>query len=139
MAALASTISGVLLLLSLLHVYWALGGRRGRAVGVPEVGDRPLFAPTPLATLGVALGLAAAALVVATRARLWTASPVPAPLASWGTLVLAAVFIGRAIGDFRFVGFTKRVRRSRFARWDTRLYSPLCAALGFGMLWLAAR
>jgi Protein of unknown function (DUF3995) len=139
MAVLASAITGILLVLSALHVYWTLGGRRASAVGIPEVGGRPAFAPTPLATLAVALALGVAALIVATRAGLWTASPLPAQLASWATWVLAAVFIGRAVGDFRLVGFSKRVRGSAFARWDTRLYSPLCAALGLGMLWLAAR
>jgi hypothetical protein len=35
----------------------------------------------------------------------------------------------RAIGDFRYVGFFKRIRDSKFARLDTLAYSPLCAAL----------
>ena len=35
----------------------------------------------------------------------------------------------RAIGDFRYVGFFKRVRDSSFARLDTLAYSPLCAGL----------
>ena len=39
----------------------------------------------------------------------------------------------RAIGDFRYVGFFKRVRGSRFARMDTTLYSPLCLALAAGV------
>jgi hypothetical protein len=43
--------------------------------------------------------------------------------------VLAIIFAARALGDFRFVGFTKSVRDSRFARLDTRVYSPLCVLL----------
>jgi hypothetical protein len=34
--------------LSLLHAYWALGGRRGSAYTVPTVNGRRLFDPTPL-------------------------------------------------------------------------------------------
>ena len=35
----------------------------------------------------------------------------------------------RAVGDFRMVGFWKTVRDTPFARWDTRLFSPLCVAI----------
>jgi len=44
--------------------------------------------------------------------------------------LIAAVFALRAIGDFRYVGFFKRIRDTRFARLDTLAYSPLCAVLG---------
>ena len=33
----------------------------------------------------------------------------------------AVVFLARAVGDFRYVGFFKRVRGTRFARLDTIL------------------
>jgi len=132
-------VATVLGLLSALHVYWALGGRGSFAAAIPEVSGRPALTPSPLATLGVALALLLAALIVATRAGLWNAPPLPAPLVRWGTWTLAAVFLARAIGDFRLFGFAKRVRGTRFARWDTRLYSPLCAALGLAMLWIAMR
>ena len=35
----------------------------------------------------------------------------------------------RGIGDFRYVGFFKRVKGSLFATRDTYLYSPLCMVL----------
>jgi len=52
-------------------------------------------------------------------------------IACWG---LASVFLARAIGDFRFVGFFKRVHGSRFAHWDTALYSPLCLVIGLAIV-----
>ena len=36
--------------LSLLHAYWALGGRWASAYTVPTVNGRRIFDPTPLAT-----------------------------------------------------------------------------------------
>jgi hypothetical protein len=42
---------------------------------------------------------------------------------------MSAVLFLRAVGDFRAVGFSKRVRDTRFAWWDTRLFSPLCLAM----------
>lgn len=34
--------------------------------------------------------------------------------------------LARAVGDFRLVGFFKKVKGSEFALMDTLLYSPLC-------------
>ena len=73
------------------------------------------------------------------RAGLWTPSWPPRAVFSVGTWVWAGVFTLRAVGDFRLVGFFKRPSDSRFARRDTRLYSPLCLALGLALLALALR
>ena len=43
--------------------------------------------------------------------------------------LMAAVFALRAVGDFRCVGFFKRVKDTPFAVWDSRLFSPLCGIL----------
>jgi hypothetical protein len=47
--------------------------------------------------------------------------------------------LARAVGDFRYVGFFKRVRDSRFATLDTRVYSPLCFVLAAGVAFIAFR
>ncbi len=116
--AAASAISAsVLAALAALHVYWAAGGEYGRDDAVPSgAGGRPAFVPGKIATLLVAFLLGAAAFALAVRIT---------PLC----YLVSAVFIARAIGDFRYIGFFKRVRNSRFGRRDTMLYSPLCAVL----------
>lgn len=43
----------------------------------------------------------------------------------------------RGVGEFRYVGLFKRVKGSRFARNDTRFYSPLCLMLAAGLFYLA--
>jgi hypothetical protein len=135
----AAGVASVLLVLSGLHLYWAAGGRTPSVAAIPEVGGRPAFVPGRVATLLVAAALACAAAVVLVRAGVWSAPPFLAMLARWGAWVLVAVFLARALGDFRLVGFTKRVRGTAFARWDTALYSPLCAAIGLAILWIATR
>ena len=127
----------VLLSLAVLHVYWAAGGKRGAGAAVPEVAGRPAFVPGPNATLLVALALTLAALVVLGRAGLWRPALIPRPMFVTGTWGLCAVFLLRAVGDLRLVGFFKRVRDTRFARRDTLLYSPLSLALGLALLGLA--
>jgi hypothetical protein len=118
--------------LSIIHVYWALGGRGGKLAAVPEVGGRPAFMPTTRATFFVAIALALFALLVAATARL-IATPVPAAWLSGLSYILALALLARAVGDFRLVGFLKRVRGTRFARLDTLVYSPLCLILGLGV------
>jgi hypothetical protein len=66
--------------------------------------------------------------------------PVPHFMLSWLSQALALVLLLRAVGDFRLVGFFKRIRGSRFAYLDTAIYSPLCLmlAIGVAMVDLAA-
>jgi hypothetical protein len=133
----AVVVAGIYALLSALHVFWALGGRWGGTAVVPEVGGAPTFVPGTLVTVAVAGALAAAAYVVTARAGI-----APKLVAPWmirvASVVLGAVFVLRAVGDFRVVGFFKTVTGTAFARWDSYLLSPLCLALGVAVLWLAS-
>jgi hypothetical protein len=57
----------------------------------------------------------------------------------WG---LSAVFLLRAVGNLRTFGFFKSITGTRFAQWDTRLYSPLClllAVLAAGVAYLSPK
>ncbi len=126
----------VLAALSLLHVFWGLGGRIGWVAALPEVERKPLFVPTQAQTFAVALGLALAALVVAGTAGM-VSLPVSNGFLRGATYGIAAVFLLRAIGEFRHVGFFKRNRGTRFARLDTYIFSPLCVALAAGAWWVA--
>jgi len=135
--ALALALVLVFTLLALLHVYWAMGGETPGIAGVPEVGGRPAFHPSAAMTLLVAGALAACAVLVAVAGDL-VAVALPAPLVRWSISGLALVFGLRAIGDFRLVGFFKRVRGTRFARLDTLVYSPLCLAIAAGLATIAS-
>lgn len=117
--------------LSLIHIYWLVGGRVGQLVAIPEMDGKPVFEPSAPATLGVAMGLALCALLIAATAGLLTL-PLSQTLLAWLTRALAVVLLLRAIGDFRLVGFFKRIRHTHFARLDTTVYSPLCLVLAIG-------
>jgi len=122
--------------LSALHLYWALGGRAGKAAAVPELNSRPAFVPSTRSTLAVAVGLALCAVLVAASAELILSSA-PPPWVTWLAFLLALVLVARAVGDFRLVGFFKRVRGTHFARLDTTVYAPLCLALGVAVFYVA--
>ena len=133
----AIALASVLAFLSGLHIYWAFGGRWGWGAAIPQIDGRPAFSPSRLATLVVALGLAAAAVLPLVRTGVFP-FPVPPWLSQWSAVFLAALFFIRAVGDFRLVGFFKRVRGTSFAIWDTRLFSPLCLLLAAGFARVAA-
>jgi hypothetical protein len=132
----AAAVVAAFALLALFHLYWALGGRSGKSAAIPHVSGRPAFAPSAFATFAVAIGLTLCALLVAATAQ-WIASPVSAAWLRWLSFALALGLLGRAVGDFRLVGFFKRVRGNAFARLDTLVYAPLCLVLAVGVFYVA--
>lgn len=130
-------------LIGAIHAYWVAGGRWALAAAVPTLPGksnseprRKAFSPSGAATLAVALGLWGIALLVAMRAGLWADAVTHVALQGMLALLALAMF-ARAVGDFRLVGFFKTVTGSRFAWLDTRLFSPLCVALGAGLACVA--
>ncbi len=133
--AVITVVAGVLIAvfasLSLVHAYWLLGGRAGLRAATPEWNGAPVFQPSALATLVVVITLALCALLIAATAGVLTV-PLSQPILVWLTRALAAVLPLRAIGDFRLVGFFKRIRDTQFASLDTAVYSPLSLLLAIG-------
>ena len=121
----------MLLMLAGMHLYWAAGGKAGKGAAVPSASGRPLMRPSVLGTAMVAVGLCVMAALLALRIGWLNVPALPGNgvVIEVGAWLIAAVFALRAIGDFRYVGFFKRIRDSRFARLDTLAYSPLCACL----------
>jgi fatty acid desaturase len=131
-------VCSIFVLLALWHVRMAFGSMRGESGAVPSVDGKPLFVPSRASTLAVAAALLLfAVLVAATAGALQLGAPLY--VLSWLSYALALGLFARAIGEFRYVGFFKRVRGSRFARMDTFLYSPLCLLLAAGVAAVASR
>lgn len=124
----AITVLSILIFIVLVHIYWALGGKRWVNVALPKLESKenqPVFEPGILATLIVAGGLCLFALSIL-EIMTWV------HISDWLIYVAfgaAIIFLLRAIGEFKYVGFFKRVKGSDFAKMDTILYSPLCLFL----------
>lgn len=114
--------------LSLFHLYWALGGRFGSGATVPTVGGERAFNPSPLGTALVAIALLLAMLTILGQLSL-LGTAIPRWVFRWGTCGIALIFFLRAVGEFRLVGFFKRASDTPFAYWDTWLFSPLCLVI----------
>ena len=136
--AVAVVVSVAFVALALWHFHMAFSPAGGVSGAVPSESGKPLFVPSTRATLAVGFVLLVFALLVAATAGLIEVR-VPGRLLSWSSYALALGLLARAVGEFKYVGFFKRVRGSRFARLDTLLYSPLCLLLAIGVTLVAGR
>lgn len=110
-----------------LHIAWALGStwpaRDEQELADLVVGDNRGAMPPVAATVGVAgaLGVASWAVCRQARGRGGRATR------TIGLVASAALLARGGLGFFVFAHSTPE-----FARWNKRLYSPLCLALGAG-------
>jgi hypothetical protein len=128
----------VFVVLAFWHIYMAVKPAAGVNGAVPSVDGKPLFVPSAGATVAVALLLLALACLVAATGGI-ISLPVPRAALTWLSYALAIGLLARAIGDFKYVGFFKRVRGSRFATLDYFAFSPLCVLLAVGVALVAWR
>ena len=135
-SVIAIILCAVFLLLGLWHFHMAFAGGGGEGAAVPSVDGRSLFVPSTAATVAVGVLLLLCAVLVAGTSRLVSFGLPPGPL-SWLSYALGLGLFARAVGEFKYVGFFKRVRGSRFARMDTLVYSPLCLVLSAGVGFVA--
>jgi hypothetical protein len=120
------------------HFYWAVGGRVGYSVSLPQRADgTPVLAHRlswwrPAAG-AVGLCLLALAWLLLGHAR-HLPLPLPPELVRGALIAVGAAFAARTLVPNPWVGFFKFRRGTRWARYDTRLYSPLFLLLGILLL-----
>lgn len=122
-------LSIIFLCLSLIHLNWAIGGKWGfdNALPTNEKGERVLN-PRKIDSAIVGVGLLFFAIFyflkleyVSINYQKWI---------NYMGWIIPIIFILRAIGDLKYVGFFKRIKTTKFARLDTKYYSPLCLLIG---------
>ena len=136
-AAVVAACSAILLAGAGFHIYWGFGGRIGASVSLPQREDgSPAVKETAVGALAVGAVLALVLLLVVSFAGL-IHLPVPHWLLKAAIIFWAVIFTLRALSWSRYFGLFKRVNHTRFARYDSLLYSPSCLLLGLGLLCLA--
>lgn len=111
--------------LAVLHIHWAFGGKHfSRGVFPTKPGRPSVFKPNPLLTLLVAIGLIFFALITVGSTGIFD-HVINRKYVGAATYIIAAIFFLRAMGDFKFVGFTKKIKGTDFADRDTKIYAPV--------------
>jgi hypothetical protein len=121
-------------IISGFHFYWAMGGKVGFDVVLPSntEGSKALK-PSKSITCIAALVFLSIAIFYLIKADL-IGFTLPQLISNYGLYTLASVLIIRAMGDFKYVGFFKKIKNTPFADYDTKYYSPLCLFLGLSTL-----
>ncbi len=127
MVVLSVFLSLVFLILATIHLSWAIGSTWGLESALPsDTAGEKVFTPSASMTLLVALGLLICAFM-------YFINPEPGNpknwIFEWGRLIIPILFFFRAIGDFKYVGLTKKIKETRFAQMDTKYFTPICLAI----------
>lgn len=127
-------ISLIFFTLGILHFNWLFGGTFGLEASLPtdEKGKRVLN-PKKIDTIIVGLALITFGIFYLVKGQLINFQ-LPEIVLSYGSWIIPSIFLVRAIGEFKYVGFFKKIKNTTFAKADTKLFSPLCliiSMLGF--------
>lgn len=126
-----SILLGIILIgLGLIHFNWVIGGKFGFSESLPtkESGERVLN-PKKIDSAIVGIGLTIFGIFYILKSGLMEYN-IPAWIMKYGSWIIPIIFLLRAIGEFRYVGFFKSIKKTEFGKLDTKLFSPLCLAIG---------
>lgn len=116
--------------LSAIHYYWALGGTWGFSTALPtDQSGKRLLNPSSFESAFVGTGLLLFALFYLLQSDLVT-NFLPLTISNIVSWFIPAIFLLRAMGDFRYIGFFKKLHQTPFAQADTFYFSPLCLLIG---------
>ncbi len=112
------------------HFYWFFGGIWGLKKVIPTKHKEANNMSIPkLATLMVGLLLVFFGLIYLVKSEI-----IYLQIPNWVTLYaywfIPSVFVLRAIGEFNYVGFFKKIKNTEFGKTDSKIFSPLCMGIG---------
>lgn len=129
-------LSMLFIVLGLIHFNWVIGGTFGFKESLPtkENGERVLN-PKKIDSAFVGIGLTTFGIFYILKSGL-IEYHLPEWIMKYGGWVIPIVFLLRAIGEFKYVGFFKSIKNTDFGKLDTKLFSPLCLLIGILGLFL---
>jgi hypothetical protein len=123
-------LSLILIVLGLIHFNWVIGGEFGFSQSLPtkETGERVLN-PKKMDSAVVGIGLCVFGIFYIFKSGLIDYD-LPQWIMKYGSWIIPVIFLLRAIGEFKYIGFFKCVRKTDFGKLDTKFFSPLCLIIG---------
>jgi len=126
----------IFLAMGAIHFYWFFGGFWGLSKVIPTRSNVKSNMKIPKeATLMVGIILILLGFIFLIKLNFFT-TPLPLWFLKYSYWFIATIFIMRAIGEFKYVGFFKIIKDTEFARADSKLFTPLCTAIGLTVLLL---
>ena len=120
----------VFLTLGFIHFNWVIGGTWGFDKSLPAYENGEIiFNPRKIDSAIVGLGLCLFGVVYLLKSGLVNFQ-LPNWIVTYGGWIIPCIFILRAIGEFKYVGFFKKIKQTDFGKMDSKLFSPLCLAIG---------
>ena len=123
-------LSLILIGLGIVHFNWVIGGKFGFVESLPtkENGER-ILNPKKIDSAIVGIGLTAFGIFYILKSGVIEYNT-PEWIMRYGSWIIPVICILRAIGEFKYVGFFKSVKKTDFGKLDTKLFSPLCLIIG---------
>lgn len=111
-----------------IHFYWAMGGKAGAKYALPtnELGVKVLN-PIMIDCVIVGVGFLAFGTIYLNN---FIDLHLPKIVFIIGFWFVPSIFLMRAIGYFKYVGFFKKIRNTTFAKADTKFFSPFYLLIG---------
>ncbi len=117
--------TSIFILLSALHFYWMFGGKSGMQSVLPDLENGKTMRPSQFATAVVAIGLLVFAFICFGMSGNFS-NVIPFKFFTIGNYCIAAIFLLRAIGDFKYVGLFRKIKNTTFGVTDKKYFTPLC-------------
>ena len=120
----------IFLFLSVLHIYWSFGGQWGKDVTIPtKENNIKVISPGVFINFRCCIIFFGSGIFILIEAKILNIQT-PVVVSKYGPWIIVLIFLIRAIGEFKYVGFFKKIRHTKFGKNDTNYYSPLCLAIG---------
>lgn len=112
-------------IIGIFHIYWAFGGIIGLKASIPENEYGPLFKAEFGGTFLIAFIFILGSIFIVLDIMDYNLFFLQKYLYHF----IAFIFFFRAIGEFKYVGFFKKIKNTKFAKYDYFFYSPLCLSV----------
>lgn len=124
----------IFFLISMIHFYWGIGGSWAISSTIPTtMADEKVINPKLPSCFLVGSGFFIIGLFILIKAGL-VFLKLPNWILNYGLWIISSLFILRAIGEFKYVGLFKKIQTTKFAKTDSKYFTPFCLLLGIGLI-----
>ena len=127
---LSAILTLVFLTIAIIHLYWLLGGNKWLDKVLPtDVKGNRVLNPKKIETLIVTMVLCCFAFFYSLKLG-FIYIELPELIMKYSGWIISSIFILRAIGDFKYVGFFKKIKQTEFGKLDTKYFSYISLCIG---------